>query len=97
MVAHLGAAAPGDRITPFDTHWIWQDGQYLTKEPLKIQKGKIELFDKPGLGIELDMEKVEQAHALYQSLPKKDRDDSIGMQYPIPGWTFNGKRPCLLR
>jgi glucarate dehydratase len=35
MFTHVGAAAPG-KVTAIDTHWIWQDGQRLTREPLKI-------------------------------------------------------------
>ncbi|HNB46815.1 MAG TPA: enolase C-terminal domain-like protein, partial [Burkholderiaceae bacterium] len=35
MFTHVGAAAPG-KVTAIDTHWIWQDGQRLTKEPLQI-------------------------------------------------------------
>ena len=38
MFTHVGAAAPG-RVTAIDTHWIWQDGQRLTKEPLQIEGG----------------------------------------------------------
>ena len=38
MFTHVAAAAPG-RVTAIDTHWIWQDGQRLTKEPLKIEGG----------------------------------------------------------
>jgi glucarate dehydratase len=34
MVTHTAAAAPG-KVTAVDTHWIWQDGQRLTKEPFK--------------------------------------------------------------
>ena len=34
MFTHVGAAAPGS-VTAIDTHWIWQDGQRLTKEPLQ--------------------------------------------------------------
>jgi len=53
MFTHTGAAAPGE-ITALDTHWIWQDGQGLTKEPLQIKDGAIRVPDAPGLGIELD-------------------------------------------
>jgi glucarate dehydratase len=35
MFTHVAAAAPGE-ITAIDTHWIWQDGQRLTKEPFKL-------------------------------------------------------------
>jgi glucarate dehydratase len=80
-----------------DTHWIWQDGQRLTREPLQIVDGGITVPDKPGLGIELDMVEVEQAHQLYLRHCLGARDDAIAMQYLIPGWRFNPKQPCLLR
>lgn len=97
MIAHLGAAAPGNRVTPFDTHWLWQDGQRLTKQPFTITDGHLNLSDRPGLGIELDMAQVEKSHQLYNRIPTKDRNDAIGMQYLIKDWRFNGKRPTLLR
>ena len=96
MFTHVGAAAPG-RVTAIDTHWIWQDGQRLTREPLKIEGGYVQLPKKPGLGIELDMAEVEKAHALYLQHGLGARDDAIAMQYLIPGWTFDPKRPCMLR
>src|SRR5699024_1891525 len=96
MFSHVAAAAPGQR-NAIDTHWIWQDGQRITKDPYKINKGKIKIPDKYGLGVEVDMEKLEKANALYKKLNKGKRDDSIAMQYLIPGWEFNNKRPCLVR
>ena len=96
MFTHVGAAAPG-RVTAIDTHWIWQDGQRLTKEPLRIQGGLIQVPKKPGLGIELDMAEVEKAHQLYQQHGLGARDDAVAMQYLIPGWKFNPKRPALDR
>ncbi|MCL6646412.1 MAG: glucarate dehydratase, partial [Dehalococcoidia bacterium] len=60
MFTHVAAAAPG-LITAIDTHWIWQDGQRLTKEPLQIVDGSIAVPDKPGLGVEIDWEWV-KAH-----------------------------------
>jgi glucarate dehydratase len=96
MFTHVGAAAPG-RVTAMDTHWIWQDGQRLTKEPLKIEGGLVAVPKKPGLGVELDMVEVEKAHQLYRQHGLGARDDAIAMQYLIPGWTFNPKRPALDR
>ena len=96
MFTHVAAAAPG-RVTAIDTHWIWQDGQRLTQSPLQIVDGSITVPDRPGLGIELDMLEVEKAHQLYLSHGLGARDDAIAMQYLIPGWTFNPKRPCLVR
>jgi len=97
MIVHTGAAAPG-KITALDTHWIWQEGQErLTKEPFKIKGGIIDVPDKPGLGIEIDMSQVEKANKLYLEKGLGARNDSIAMQYLIPGWKFDNKRPSLVR
>jgi glucarate dehydratase len=96
MFTHAAAAAPG-KITAIDTHWIWQDGQRLTREPLRIRNGKVALPDQPGLGIEIDLDQVEKAHELYKSHGLGARDDAVAMQYLKPGWTFDNKRPCLVR
>jgi len=96
MITQVGAAAPG-RVTAIDTHWIWQDGQRLTTEPLKITGGKIHVPEKPGLGIEIDMAEVEKAHQAYKNMGLGARDDAAAMQFLIPGWAFNNKRPCLVR
>jgi glucarate dehydratase len=96
MFTHVAAAAPG-KITAIDTHWIWQDGQRLTKEPLKIVGGAIEVPQTGGLGIEVDMDQIAKAHELYKQHGLGARDDAMAMQYLIPGWSFDNKRPCLVR
>ena len=97
MFSHVGASAPGNP-TALDTHWIWQEGQArLTKNPLQISNGKIKLHDKPGLGIELDMQQIMNAHELHKKLANGARNDAIAMQYLIPGWQFDRKRPCMVR
>ena len=96
MFTHVGAAAPG-RVTAIDTHWIWQDGQHLTKEPLTIEGGMVQVPQRPGLGIELDPAKLEAAHQAYKSMGLGARDDAMAMQYLIRDWRFDNKRPCLLR
>jgi len=96
MFTHVGAAAPG-RVTAIDTHWIWQDGQRLTKEPLRIEGGRVAVPTRPGLGVELDLAEVEKAHRLYLEHGLGARDDRVAMQYLIPGWSFDPKRPALDR
>jgi glucarate dehydratase len=96
MFTHVAAAAPG-KVTAIDTHWIWQDGQGLTQEPLQIVNGHVEVPKKPGLGVELNMVEVEKAHQLYLQHGLGARDDAAAMQYLIPGWTFDHKRPCMVR
>jgi glucarate dehydratase len=95
MFTHVAAAAPG-KTTAIDTHWIWQDGQRLTKVPLRIVDGKIAVPDRAGLGVEVDIEQIERAHALYNTMGLGARDDAMAMQFLVPGWKFDPKRPCLV-
>ncbi len=96
MFTHVAAAAPG-RVTAIDTHWIWQDGQRLTQDPPRIVDGYVQVPSSPGLGVTLDMEKVEAAHRLYLQHGLGARDDAQAMQYLAPGWQFHPKRPAMLR
>jgi len=96
MYVHTAAATPVN-ITAMDTHWIWQDGQDLCRNAMKIKDGKIEVPNAPGLGIDIDMDRVMKANELYNKMDSHDRDDSVAMQYLIPGWKFDSKRPCLVR
>jgi glucarate dehydratase len=96
MFTHVAAAAPG-RVTAIDTHWIWQDGERLTRNPLPIVDGWIDVPTTPGLGIELDMEEVARANRLYNEASLGGRNDAAGMQYLIPEWKFDPKQPCLVR
>lgn len=97
MFTQVGAAVPGE-YNALDTHWIWQEGrERLTKEPLQIIDGCVAVPHKPGLGVEADMEQIQKAHALYKEHCLGGRDDAVGMQYLIPGWKFDAKKPCLVR
>ena len=97
MVVQCAAAIPG-RMNGIDTHWIWQEGrERLTKEPLQITEGCIALPPKSGLGIEADREQIIKANKLYLDNCLGARNDAVGMQYLIPGWKFDNKKPCLVR
>ncbi len=97
MFTHVAAAAPG-QITAIDTHWIWQEGiERLTVDPFQIIDGHIAVPKKPGLGIDIDMDQVWKAHEQYKQMGLGSRDDAVAMQFYIPNWTFNHKRPCLVR
>ncbi len=96
MFTHVGAAAPG-KVTAIDTHWIWQDGQYLTQQPLQIVDGQVQVPSAPGLGVTLDMAAVERANQLYLQHGLGARNDAMAMQHLVPGWQFDPKRPALVR
>ncbi|WP_069174071.1 enolase C-terminal domain-like protein [Streptomyces griseus] len=97
MVTHCGAAAPG-AYNALDTHWIWQEGlERLTVTPPRIVDGEIAVPDSPGLGVQLDMDRLLAAHELYRKKGPGARDDAAGMRFLVPGWTFDPKRPSLVR
>ena len=96
MFTHVAAAAPGNP-TAIDTHWIWQDGQNLTVDPPRIENGRIAVPTTPGLGVELDEERLQAANDLYLREGLGARDDSVAMQYLVDDWRFDPKRPALDR
>jgi len=97
MFTHAAAAAPGE-ITAIDTHWIWQEGQErLTKEPLQIVGGQVAVPERPGLGIDPDMEQIMRAHALYKQVGADARDDAMAMRTLIPNWKYDPKKPSYAR
>ena len=51
----------------------------------------------PGLGVELDRDALDAAHQRYLEHGLGARDDAVAMQYLVPGWQFDPKRPCLVR
>ena len=95
MVVQCAAAIPG-KMNGIDTHWIWQDGQDLLLDAPKIVNGKLQVPDAPGLGVHLNWDRVWRQTAC--TTPCQPRpDDAKSMQYLIPGWTFDNKKPCLVR
>ena len=97
MVAQAAAAAPG-RLNACDTHYMWQDGQFLGTEAPKFEDGCLAVpRDVPGLGVEIDRAKLEAAHKLYVDNNCGTRDDARGMQCYIPGWQYDPNRPAMIR
>lgn len=97
MFTHVTTATPGE-IIAIDTHWIWQDGQELSKRPSVTKDGKIKLTEEIiSLGIKPDMEKIERVHQLYLDNELNSRGDAVGVQFLVPGRTFDHKRPYLVR
>ncbi len=97
MVAHAAAAAPG-RLNACDTHYIWQDGQHLGIVAPHFEDGCLEVpRNCVGLGVEVDRAKLDAAHRLYVENGCGMRDDAVAMQFVLPGWTYDPKRPALVR
>ena len=69
----------------------------MLEDAPEIHDGYLEVPEKPGLGGTLNMSRLEEANALYNKLPSHDRNDAEAMQYLIPNWKFDSKKPCLVR
>ena len=94
MFTHVAAAAPG-RVTAIDTHWIWQDGQRLTKEPLQIDGGAIAVPTTPGPRRRARHGRGRGTRTRSTSGMASARATMRGaMQYLIPNWRFDPKRPA---
>ena len=59
--------------------------------------GMVDVPKRPGLGVEIDEARLAAAHELYKQHGLGARDDAAAMQYLIPGWKFDNKRPCMVR
>ncbi|WP_069759043.1 glucarate dehydratase family protein [Streptomyces sp. LUP47B] len=70
-----------------DSHYPWQSEDVLT-ERLSFEDGAVKVSDAPGLGVELDREKVEFLHRrwLDDDGSLRERDDAAAMRVAEPGW-----------
>ena len=90
-MVHLAAAVP-NLTYDCDTHYPWQDGHDLLIEPLHFADGAIAVPRAPGLGIEVDRDRLAQLHDQYLACGLTERNDEIEMQKVQPGWTFLATR-----
>jgi glucarate dehydratase len=65
--------------------------------PPRIIGGEIAVPDSPGLGIQLDRDRLLAAHELHQEKALGARDDTIAMRYLVLGWEFDSTCPRLVR
>ena len=96
MFTHVAAAAPG-KITAIDTHWIWQDGQRLTREPFQIKGGLVDVPKARRPGSRDRHGRGREGARHLQIAWTWARATTPAMQFLIPGWKFDPKKPCLVR
>lgn len=90
-MVHLAAAVP-NLTYDCDTHYPWQDGHDLLVEPLLFEDGAALVPMAPGLGIEVDRDKLAALQRNYLACGLTERNDEIEMQKIQPGWTFQPTR-----
>ncbi|RPE44030.1 glucarate dehydratase [Streptomyces sp. Ag109_O5-1] len=86
-MTHVAATVP-DLHHACDSHYPWQSEDVLT-ERLTFDAGRVTVSDKPGLGVELDHERLRRLHRrwLDDDGTLRDRDDAAAMRVAEPGWT----------
>jgi glucarate dehydratase len=69
-----------------DTHYPWQDDEVLVGGKVPIVGGCVHLTDKPGLGVELDHDKLAELHEAFKVCRIRTRNDVAQMQRFRPDW-----------
>ncbi|SBT88311.1 glucarate dehydratase [Streptomyces sp. DI166] len=71
-----------------DSHYPWQSEDVLT-ERLRFEGGRVAVGDRPGLGVELDRDRLRFLHRrwLADEGTLRDRDDAAAMRAAEPGWS----------
>lgn len=89
-MTHLGAVTP-QIVHPSDTHYPWLvEGADIIEGPnLRFAGGKMEVPTAPGLGVNLDPDKLARAHEVYQKSGMRERNDTVTMRRFEPGWERN--------
>ncbi|MDK2897639.1 MAG: glucarate dehydratase [Candidatus Atribacteria bacterium] len=84
---HLAATIP-NLIYASDTHYIWvnESDSLLSTGKLQIKDGKMDVPTSPGLGIDIDGEKVATLHANFEQHPIESRDDITEMRQRNCSW-----------
>ncbi|MEU7379653.1 MULTISPECIES: glucarate dehydratase family protein [unclassified Streptomyces] len=86
-MTHVASTVPGLHHA-CDTHYPWQSEDVLT-ERLTFDGGRVAVPDGPGLGVELDRDRLAFLHRRWAEDDGRlrDRDDAAAMRVAEPGWT----------
>jgi len=88
IMAHACCVSPGMHFA-CDTHYPWQSEQdeVIVGGRVKFVDGAVVIPEKPGLGIELDMDQVARLEERHNKLPYRKRDDAAEMRKHVdPTW-----------
>ncbi|WP_416973341.1 glucarate dehydratase family protein [Streptomyces sp. 4F14] len=85
-MTHVASTVP-DLHHACDSHYPWQSEDVLT-ERLTFEGGKVAVSDGPGLGVDLDRDRLAFLHQrwLDDDGTLRDRDDAAAMRVAEPGW-----------
>jgi glucarate dehydratase len=84
-MTHLAAATP-NLIYASDSHYPWLDDDIIKGPMFKFVDGNLEVPTGPGLGVELDYDKLEKYAEAYRARRPHARDDVSAMRERNPEW-----------
>jgi glucarate dehydratase len=84
-MTHLAAAVP-NLLYASDSHYPWLDEDVIAGSMFKFEDGYQCVPTGPGLGVELDEEKLAKFYEAYRSWPLHARDDVSEMRRRDPNW-----------
>jgi glucarate dehydratase len=92
-MVHLAAVTPNLDYA-CDTHWPWKDEDEDVIMPgvLEFSDGAVRVPTAPGLGVELDPDKLEVLHRQYLECGIRDRNDTAYMQTVEPRYEVRTPR-----
>ena len=87
---HVAALIP-ELTVASDTHYPWlvDSFEIIAGGKLPMTGGRMKIPAAPGLGVELDRDRLARAHEVYQKCGMRDRDDAATMRMVEPGWQRN--------
>ena len=68
-----------------------------TWDDLENSRRQLDENEELAKGSDTEMAELAKAHELYLRMDLGARDDAAAMQYLIPNWKFDPKRPALVR
>jgi len=92
-MTHLAAATPHLGYA-CDTHypWVEEDDEIIVGGKVPIRGGCVAVTDAPGLGVELDRNRLAALHEVYRSIDIRSRDDARQMRKYRPDWSTRKPR-----
>lgn len=70
-----------------DTHYPWQEDEILIGGKIPVSGGCVHLNGKPGLGVDLDQEKLAELHRAFLDCRIRTRNDVLQMRRYRPDWS----------
>lgn len=90
-MVHVAAAMP-HLTAACDTHFPWQAGHDLITAPWAFRGGRLRVPEAPGLGVDLDRQRLAAMHADWEACGIRRRDDATEMRRHISDWEYRNPR-----